>query len=94
METARVQKLDGKTVLEITTSETVTKRVTQARLLERKAYFETMIAKGQAGLEEAWEPPSCVGSPPCATRRRSIRNRPRERAVSAPCARLAVGETR
>lgn len=52
METARVQELDGKTVLQTTRTETVTKRVTEVRLLERKAYFETMIAKGREGLAE------------------------------------------
>lgn len=51
METARVTKLDGKTVLETTTTATVKKQVTESRLLEQKTYFETMVRKGQAGLE-------------------------------------------
>lgn len=50
METSRVQKIDGKTVLETTTTAVVKKHVSEARLLEQKTYFETMITQGQAGL--------------------------------------------
>lgn len=50
METARVQKLGDDVVLETTSTETVKKKITEKRLLEQKAYFEGMIAKGQEGL--------------------------------------------
>lgn len=50
MESARVQEFDGKRVLETSKTETVTKRVTEERLVEQKAYFEAMIAKGREGL--------------------------------------------
>lgn len=49
-ETTRVQQVDGKTVLETTSTDIVKKQVTEARLLAQKIYFVSMIAKGQAGL--------------------------------------------
>lgn len=50
METARVQQLGDDVVLETTSTETVKKKVTEERLLKQQAYFEGMIAKGEAGL--------------------------------------------
>jgi hypothetical protein len=50
METARVQQLGNDVVLETTNVETVKKKVTEKRLLNQKAYFKGMVAKGEAGL--------------------------------------------
>jgi len=51
MET-RIQSINNDTVLEVTEMAPVKTRHSENNLLERKDYFETMIAKCQAGLDE------------------------------------------
>jgi hypothetical protein len=55
METRRVQTLGAETTLEVTEQTTVKRVYRESRLLEQKAYFEALIAKGQAGLADVME---------------------------------------
>lgn len=52
MENKRVQIIDNKGVVEVTETKVEKKVYREKDLLEQKAYFEAMIAKGQAGLDK------------------------------------------
>lgn len=48
----RLQRVNGDTVLEITEPMAAKTRLSENALLRQKAYFETAIAKFQAGLDD------------------------------------------
>jgi hypothetical protein len=52
METSRIQIESGEAVLEVTRTTTSKRHVREEHLQSKKAYFESLIAKGQAGLAE------------------------------------------
>lgn len=51
METFRVQRLSDETAVEVTETVVKTTMHRESDLLRQKAYFESMIAKGQEGLD-------------------------------------------
>ncbi len=55
MSDARLQQILGDSVLEVTETLPIKKRYSEKRLLEQKAYFESLIAKGQEGLARVTE---------------------------------------
>jgi hypothetical protein len=50
MESTRIQVVNGEPVIEETETRTFKRHIRESDLLRRKAYFEGMIEKGQAGL--------------------------------------------
>lgn len=48
----RLQEINNDTVLEVTETAPIKQRYSESALLSRKEYYETMIAKCQAGLLE------------------------------------------
>lgn len=50
METSRVQTVNNESMLEVTETVTVKRYHREQDLLRKRAYFEGMIAKGQAGV--------------------------------------------